>query len=164
MEIQCLTQRNSDLREENRNLAAKYEVLDQYLRSNKLELKELNLKGQPGEIIKNIGDAVGEPFNLADIDISHRVPTPRQSEKSSNVSFTSQKKRNAVLAKSKKKGISTTNLALPGSNAPKRINERLTRTNKLLGWQYRGRGRQGGGLSGQLEEKSMPERTRTRTP
>lgn len=131
-EMQSLVRSNHELRVENEKLSARIDELEQYQRLNNLELKGLPLDGDPSDIVRKIGDAVGESISEADIDICHRVATSKPSQKNIIVRFVSRSKRNTVLTKSKKKRIDTTSLGLPGPTTAVYVNEHLTRKNKQL--------------------------------
>lgn len=131
-EIQSLTESNQHLQEENQQLSTRIEELEQYQRSNNLELRGLPLEGEPYQIVTKICDMLGEPIAVTDIDICHRVATAKSSEKNIIVRFVNRSKRNAVMAKSKKKRLSTSGLDLPGPDSPVFINDHLTRLNKQL--------------------------------
>lgn len=130
-EIQNLTLQNRELQTENRQLTSKVEELEQYMRSNNLEIKGAPVMGNPIDIVKKIGELVGEPVENTDIDICHRVPTQRN-EKNIIVRFVQRSKRNSLLEKCKKKRLTTSDIDALGSENPMYVNEHLTRQNKQL--------------------------------
>lgn len=101
-EIQKLTTRNEELTAENRRLSEKIEELEQYQRSNNLEIKGVPEEGDAYDIVQRIGNLVNEPITESDIDVCHRVPTFRPSDKNIIVRFVQRTKRDRILQKCKK--------------------------------------------------------------
>lgn len=130
-EIQELTRCNLELKSENVRLNQRVEELEQYTRANNLEIKGVPAAGDVSELVKRIGDLVGESITESDIDICHRVPTPNPDKKNIVVRFVRRCKRNAVLEKSRKKRITTKDLGFAVVDAVY-INEHLTRPGKQL--------------------------------
>lgn len=131
-EMQEMMKKNNELREENNRLSLKVEELEQYQRSNNLEIKGLPLDGDETDIIKKLGDAVHVTLTDTDIDICHRVATAKPEEKNVVVRFVRRSKRNAVLAAAKKTRLSAESLGFEGNRTPVYVNEHLTRQNKKL--------------------------------
>lgn len=133
-EIQELTKRNCELQNENKILSQRIEELEQYQRSNNLEIKGVPEGGNPYDVIKMIGDVLEEPISNSDIDICHRVPTPKPGEQNIVVRFIQRTKRNAVLMKAKKKKLTAAALGytLARTTTPVFVNEHLTRQSKQL--------------------------------
>lgn len=145
-EIKELTASNQALKEENRRLTQKVEELEQYGRSNNLEVKGVPDELDAQEMILKMSEIVGEPVTKDDIDVCHRVPTAKQDESNIIVRFVRREKRNSFLSKAKKMRITTTELGCT-VKAPVYVNEHLTRQNKqllgaavakkkLAGWKY----------------------------
>lgn len=101
-EVQNLSQKNEELTAENRKLNVKIEELEQYQRSNNLEIKGVPEEGDAYELVQRIGTLLNESISDSEIDVCHRVPTFRTSEKNIIVRFVRRTKRDAVLQKSKK--------------------------------------------------------------
>lgn len=146
-EIKALTSQNDHLKAENERLAKKVEELEQYQRSNNLEIKGVPEGLDSTAVVKKIGELVGEAVADADIDICHRVPTARGEDKNIIVRFVSRTKRNALLTKAKKKRLSSEDVGFDGTSTTIYVNEHLTRHNKQLlgaalaekkkaGWKY----------------------------
>lgn len=146
-EVKQLTESNRNLQVENKALTLKVDELEQYQRANNLEVKGVPLEGDPSEIVKKLCEVLGEPVLDSDIDICHRVPTAKDTEKNIIVRFTRRTTRNAVLAKAKKKRTDTSALGFTNVRRPVYVNEHLTRQKKQLlgaavarkrvtGWKY----------------------------
>lgn len=130
-EIQELTRCNRELQSENTKLSQRVEELEQYTRANNIEIKGVPVTGDVSEIVKNIGDLMGESITESDIDVCHRVQTQSPDKKNIIVKFVRRSKRNALLEKSKKKKITAKDL---GFDVPDAVflNEHLTRQGKQL--------------------------------
>ncbi|KAH9385068.1 hypothetical protein HPB48_027122 [Haemaphysalis longicornis] len=139
-EIKELTASNRALKEENHRLTQRVEELEQYGRSNNLEVKGVPDDQDAQEIILKMSEIVREP------DVCHRVPTAKQNESNIIVRFVRREKRNSFLSKAKKMRITTTELGCT-VQAPVYVNEHLTRQSKQLlgaaaakkkqaGWKY----------------------------
>lgn len=102
MRIQKLTTRNEELTAENRRLSEKIEQLEQYQRSNKLEIKGVPEEGDAYDIVQRIGNLVNEPISESDIVVCHRVPTFRPLDKNIIVRFVQRTKRDKIFQKCKK--------------------------------------------------------------
>lgn len=131
-EIQQLTARNQELDAENCRLNARVEELEQYQRSNNIEIKGVPLEGDPTDVVKRICSIIDVPVNDSDIDVCHRVPTFRQDTKNIIVRFVHRTKRNMVLEKAKKHKLTTSSLDYGGTACPIYANEHLTSLNKKL--------------------------------
>lgn len=127
-----LTKENQDLAAENGILLAKVDELEQYQRSNNLEIKGVPAQGDATDVVKRIGALLDEPVNDADIDICHRVSTFKQDEKNIIVRFVQRTKRNKLLEKAKKARFTTASLDYGGTPTPIYVNEHLTSRNKKL--------------------------------
>lgn len=112
-------------------MSRRFEDLEQYQRSNNLEIKGIPLDGEPVAVLKKIGELIQEPVTEADIDVCHRVPTAKHDQTNIIVRFVRRTKRNAVIGKAKKVKITTTELGFQTSS-PVYINEHLTRQGKQL--------------------------------
>nr|XP_050038480.1 uncharacterized protein LOC126535740 [Dermacentor andersoni] len=147
-EIKALTAQNQHLKAENERLEKKVDELEQYQRSNNLEIRGVPEELDSTSVIKKIGELVGEAVTDTDIDICHRVPTARREDKNIVVRFISRTKRNTFLAKSKKKKLSSEDVGYKGTGITTiYVNGHLTRQNKQLlgaalaekkkaGWKY----------------------------
>lgn len=131
-EILDLTKRNQELDAENFRLGARVEELEQYQRSNSLEIKGVPSQGDVTDVVKRIGALLDEPVADADIDICHRVATFIPDQKNIIVRFVQRSKRNKILEKAKKKRITTASLEFGGAASPVYVNEHLTGLNKKL--------------------------------
>lgn len=150
---------NSALKKENETLRQRVNMLEQGLLECQTNLvkaeqysrnKNLEIKGvlqEPNEslpdILKKIGDAVGEPISCTDIDVCHRVPTKDKKHTNLIVQFQRRDKRDQVLEKARKKRITNATLGLASlsqeaqdgqEDSPIYINEHLCPfMKKLLG-------------------------------
>lgn len=131
-EVQRLTKQNNDLPAENQMLNEKINELEQYQRSNNLEIQGVPEEGDAYDVVKRIGALVGEPIVDTDVDICHRVPTFRPREKNIVVRFVQRSKRDTVLKKCKKQKITTKDLDYGGEIRAVYVNEHLTSANKKL--------------------------------
>lgn len=130
-EVKKLTKSNNSLEAENARLSLKVNEMEQYQRMNNLEIKGIPDESDPVEIIKQLGEVIGETIQEDDVDTCHWVPTAKQGERNIIVRFVRRSKRNAVLAKSRKKKVNSTDLGFqPGK--PVFVNEHLTQQNKRL--------------------------------
>lgn len=145
-EIKELTATNQALKEENRRLTQRVEELEQYSRSNNLEIKGVPDDKDAHDMLLKMSEIVGEPVSEEDIDVCHKVPTAKRNESSIIVRFVRREKRNSFLSKAKKVRITTAELGCR-EKAPVYVNEHLTRQNKQLlgaaiakkkqaGWKY----------------------------
>lgn len=131
-EISELTTANKELMRENHRLTQRIDELEQYQRSNKMEIKGVPDESDVVATVIKIGQVLDEPVAATDIDICHRVPTSKQGEKNIVLRFVHRTKRNALLAKSKRQRLNTTVLGLSDSATPVYVNEHLTREGKQL--------------------------------
>lgn len=131
-EMQKLTKQNEELSSENRRLSEKIEELKQHQRSNNIEIKGVPDEGDPYDIVKRIGTILDEPITDSDIDVCHRVPSFKTSDKNIIVRFVQRSKRDKLLQKSKKHRFTTKDLDYGGNNHPVYLNEHLTGSNKRL--------------------------------
>lgn len=130
-EIEKLLKENQELKVENSRLSRRMEELEQYQRSNNLEIKGIPLDGEPVAVLEKIGEIIQEPVTEADIDVCHRVPTAKHDQTNIIVRFVRRTKRNAFLGKAKRVKISATQLGFETSSQVY-INEHLTRQGKQL--------------------------------
>ncbi|KAH6928591.1 hypothetical protein HPB50_017335 [Hyalomma asiaticum] len=130
-EIQQVLKLNQDLRAENAKLSCRIEELEQYQRSNNIEIKGIPLEGEPLTIVSQTAALIKEEVSEADIDICHRVPTARIDQANIIVRFVRRTKRNAFLSKAKKAKIDAGAL---GFQSPSKVfvNKHLTRYGKRL--------------------------------
>ncbi|KAH6944468.1 hypothetical protein HPB50_003292 [Hyalomma asiaticum] len=69
-----LLNENKKLKAENERLSKKCDELEQYQRSNNLEIKGVPPGNDALGILQKIGESVGETIDTSDIDICHWVP------------------------------------------------------------------------------------------
>ncbi|KAH9359976.1 hypothetical protein HPB48_018464 [Haemaphysalis longicornis] len=74
-ELREVLRENRELKSKNEGLVRKVEELEQYQRSNNVEVKGVPLDSEPADVIKKLGQIVKENIEEDDIDICHRVPT-----------------------------------------------------------------------------------------
>ncbi|KAH9377936.1 hypothetical protein HPB48_013591 [Haemaphysalis longicornis] len=74
-EIKEVTASNRALKEENHRLTQRVKELEQYGRSNNLEVEGVPDDQDAQELILKMSEIVGEPVNKDDIDVCHRVHT-----------------------------------------------------------------------------------------
>lgn len=130
-ELSVLLKRNEDLKKENKQLAQRVDELEQYSRLNNLELKGVKAADNANDVIRKLGEVIDEPVCAADIDTCHKIATRVTGESNIIVRFVRRDKRQAVLAKARKRQITNQMLGLPGSDRVY-VNEHLTRANKQL--------------------------------
>lgn len=92
-EVYKLSRKNEELATENRKLNEKVEKLEQYQRSNNLEIKGVPEAGDAYDAVKRIGNLLNEPILDSYIDVCLRVPTFRPTEKTIIVRFVQRTKR-----------------------------------------------------------------------
>lgn len=131
-ELKSLVSENQKLKAENKQLTLKLQELEQYQRSNNLEIKGVPDECDPLVAVRKICELVSEPVDERDIDICHRVPTANSTTKNIVVRFVRRAKRDSILAKAKKMRIGAKDVGLVGDNSPIFVNEHLTRHNKQL--------------------------------
>ncbi|KAL3206087.1 hypothetical protein MRX96_040397 [Rhipicephalus microplus] len=68
---------NEELKVENAKLRSKVEEVEQYQRSNNLEIKGLPANIEPFEPVKKIGVIIHQEISEDNCDTCHRVPTSR---------------------------------------------------------------------------------------
>lgn len=130
-EMKELLNENRKLKTENERLSKKCDELEQYQRSNNLEIKGIPPGSDALSILQKIGDSVGETVDTSDIDICHWVRTPKPTIQNILARFVRRGKRNDFLAKCRKRRLDTSMLGLrPG--AAIFVNEHLTQANKAL--------------------------------
>lgn len=122
---------NEELKAENAKLRSRVEEVEQYQRSNNLEIKGVPTDIEPFEAVKKIGAIVHEEISEDDVDTCHRVPTARHDVSNIVVRFVRRTKRNALLSKAKKAKIDSGVLGSRVSS-PVYVNEHLTRNGKQL--------------------------------
>lgn len=105
---------------------------EQYSRNANLEIKGIPKQENENvtETVKTIGDLIGSPIAVNEIEVCHRVPT-RNKESNIIVQFRSRTRRDAVLEAAKKKRITNKDLGST-STAPIYINEHLCPVLKRL--------------------------------
>lgn len=148
VDLKAVQDENKHLRTENANLIEMCNTLstqakahesrlvdcEQYSRNVNLEIKGIPVNAGENllEIMEKLGDSVGEPISASDIDVCHRTPVPgNPTIKNTIVQFVHRHKRDAVLAKSRKKRLSCDQLGFTTS-APIYVNEHLCPERKRL--------------------------------
>ncbi|KAH6942103.1 hypothetical protein HPB50_000948 [Hyalomma asiaticum] len=145
-EIKELKLSNRKLKEENAKLTVRVDELEQYSRSNNVEIKGVPVEPDVNDVVSKMGQIIGETVSKDDIDICHRVFTTKQNEPNIILRFVRREKRNSFLAKARKTRLTGTLLGY-NSTKPVYVNEHLTRQNKQLlgaavakkrevGWRY----------------------------
>lgn len=149
-EVKAARAENKSLKEENARLQSKCKDLaesvrdnslrilrsEQYSRNANIEIK--NIPPQTNEnlhnILKDIGEKLGEPINANDIEVCHRVPVANSpSNKNIVVQFVHRAKRNAVLEKARRFRLKGTDIGLT-TDSPFYVNEHLCpELKRLLG-------------------------------
>lgn len=125
-EIQLLAKSNLDLKTEHQRLVKKIDELEQYRRAKNLEIKGVPAEGDLAVALVKIGEVIGEPINVEDIDICHRLSTQKSTKKNIVVRFVRRSKRRAILEKARRtRGVTTDSLGFPNST-PIYVNEHLT--------------------------------------
>ncbi|KAH7945741.1 hypothetical protein HPB49_015062 [Dermacentor silvarum] len=140
---------NNELKKENELLQHKVSTLEknladcqssqlqseQYSRNRNLEIKGIVEKPNENlvEVLKKIGEVVGEPIARGDIEVCHRVRTKKENQTNIIVQFQRRDKRDEVLQKSRKKRLTNASLGLP-TESPVFVNEHLCpEVKKMLG-------------------------------
>lgn len=131
----CLTSECALLKKRVLEAELRIVQLDQYSRNKNLEIK--GVPTSQGEnlctILEKVGELVGEPITENDVEICHRVPTRDSGQSNIVVQFRDRLKREAVLNKTRKKRMSSTDLGYTQSCAVY-VNEHLcSELKKLLG-------------------------------
>lgn len=131
---------NAELKKENGNLSEKISQMEnrligyqdrlteaeQYSRNTNLEIKGVVKHDHEvlPDLVKKLGESIGEPIARSDIAICHRVPTQDATKTNIILQFVNRSKRDAVLDKAKKKRIKNSDLGLD-TDAPVFVNEHL---------------------------------------
>lgn len=99
---------------------------EQYTRNRNIEIKgaEYEQNEELKDVLKKMGDAIGEPISSDDIDVCHRVPTKVENKTNIIVQFQRREKRDKVLEMSRKKRLTNAMLGLP-TGSPVYVNEHL---------------------------------------
>lgn len=108
-DIQRLLKENQEVKVDHSRLSCRVEEMEQYQRSNNLEIKGIPLDREPVAVVKKIGELIQEPVTEAEIAMRHRVPTAKHNQ-TNTVRFLQWTKRKAVLRKAKRMKRSTTEL------------------------------------------------------
>lgn len=98
-EMENMLRENRDLKSQNKKLTQR---LEQYQRSNNIEVKGIPFDAEPTAMLKKIGQIISAPVDDNDIDICHKVPTAKHNETNIVVRFVRRQKRNEFLAKARK--------------------------------------------------------------
>lgn len=108
---------------ENRKLNDKTEELEQYQRSNNLEIKGVPEEGDAYDVVQRIWTILNESISDSEIDVCHHVPTFRTSEKEHYRPLRATVETRCVLAeKQEKQRLTTKDLDYGGSPSPTYIN------------------------------------------
>lgn len=70
-EVKKLTKSKNSLEAENARLSLKVNEIEQYQRMNNLEIKGIPDESEPVEIIKQLGEVIGETIQDDDVDTCH---------------------------------------------------------------------------------------------
>ncbi|KAH7935018.1 hypothetical protein HPB52_002663 [Rhipicephalus sanguineus] len=132
LDMKRLMENNVQLEHEKQRLRDRIDELEQYQRSNNIEVKSLPDGCNATAAIKAIGMKLGETIDDLDVDVCHMVETSKGRAKNLIVRFTRRSKRNAILAKARKAPLTTQSLEYGGQSRPIFVNEHLTRKNKQL--------------------------------
>lgn len=131
-----LSKENQQLKSELQFLSLRFENLDQYSRNRNLQIDGIPQveEEKMTDIIQVLAGAIGEPINFqTDIQAAHRVPTKRKSGlKPIVIQFSDRKKRDAVLAKGKRKELKSTDFVKRAPSTAVYVNEHLTQFTKDL--------------------------------
>lgn len=130
-----LTSRCASLMQRAHSSEERITNLEQYSRNKNIELKGIPPTEDESviDLVKKIGQACEEEINENDIEICHRVPRKDKGCPNIVVQFKARAKRDAILAKARKKEIVTSDLSLSGES-PIYVNEHLCPAlKKLLG-------------------------------
>ncbi|KAH9365763.1 hypothetical protein HPB48_016851 [Haemaphysalis longicornis] len=131
-DMKKLIERNRELELENSQLNSRLNELEQYQRLNNIEIKGLPDNCDELAAVKLIGTKLGEPLDVHDIDLCHKIRIPNSVQKNVIVRFTRRSKRNEILAKARKARLTTESLGFDGTSKPVFLNEHLTPKNKQL--------------------------------
>lgn len=140
---------DNELKKENEELKARCLALEKEMKTSQMSIVQceqhsraynLEIKGVPvianenlNETLRQLGEAIGEPIDTADVEICHRVRTRERGKQNIVVQFMRREKRDRVLAKARSKRITNEDLGL-SADSPVFINEHLCPTlKKLLG-------------------------------
>lgn len=141
---------------ENGNICARMKKLEQCLRFNNLELKELRLGWYSKDIICKNFDAACEDTSEADTVIPYMVATAKSSEIIFCLGRSSQSKINALLTNFDDSPIDTTSIALSGPISAKYMCELLPRKEQTAAEREYGSMRGGGGQLCHQVLRSLP--------
>ncbi|KAH7965272.1 hypothetical protein HPB49_005788 [Dermacentor silvarum] len=103
-ELGVLLKSNEALKKE-KQLAQRVDELEQYSRLNNLELKGVKSVDNAHDVVKKLGEVIDEPICAADINTCHKITTRVTGESNIIVRFVRRNKRQAVLAKARKRQI-----------------------------------------------------------
>lgn len=131
---------NAQLKKENRSLSQKCDELEtclrncqdrltdaeQYSRNTNLEIKGVLKRDAEvlPDVVRKLGESIGEPITRADIAICHRVPTRDTETTNIILQLVNRSKRDAILQKAKKKRLTNSDVGLD-TNTPIFVNEHL---------------------------------------
>lgn len=97
-ELREVLDENNELKTANENLMRRVEELEQYQRSNNVEVKGVPLDSDPTDVIKKLGQIVKENVEEEDVDLCHIFLATRHDEFNIIVHCVGCKKRNDFLA------------------------------------------------------------------
>lgn len=136
--VQCeaLTKKNEDLSKHVQNLQNDMCEMQQYSRSNNIEIKGIPVTSNENiySVLSSVATALDVDYSGGDISIAHRLQQPKDKSQPPSivVQFVSRFVRNEWLAAAKKKHLQTTDLIKTFRPAPVFVNEHLTAENKAL--------------------------------
>lgn len=145
--LDAVVSENTALKKKNVELTAKFDAMALSLKENELRLVQceqysrrhnIEIKGIPKveaenvtELVIKLGDVIGEPIAITDLEACHRVPTKEMSKTNVIVQFQRRQKRDSVLNKAKQKRIICQDLGLT-EESPVYVNEHLCPSMKRL--------------------------------
>lgn len=138
LKTQCedLKQENIQLSKQVQSLQSDMSEIQQYTRSNNIEIKGVPLTANENiySLLNTVANVLNINHNSAEVSIAHRLQQTkdRSLPPSIVVQFVSRYTRNEWLAAARKKRLQTTDLSMTFTPAPVYINEHLTKENKAL--------------------------------
>lgn len=136
LQYEVLKKENEDLSKQLNHLKYDLGEIQQYTRSNNIEIKGVPLTKNENvyTVLETLATALEVDHNGGDVSIAHRLQQPKDKSQSPSivVQFVSRYVRNQWLAAARKKHLQTTDLSKALRPAPVFVNEHLTPANKAL--------------------------------
>lgn len=129
-----LIKENKSLKVKNKELAKRLSELEQYSRSNNVEIRGVPVRKDENclEIVQEIGNKANCPIGAADIDIVHRVPV-KNGIPHIIARFCTRAKRADFCGKARKARLNTSDIGIQSQkDEPIFINDHLTPEKKRL--------------------------------